>query len=228
MSREALRLLPEAKRPAVEHALRTVFGTTPIDGVELLAGGLSSALVYKLVVRNKTYVLRLMMQIDAFRDPARQFTCMGIAAEVGIAPRVHYSSVEDALSITDFIAGAPLRMHRVARTNLLGILVGMIQAVHAAPLFPTLVNFLDGVESFIELYRATGLLPDHATADHFSLYAEIRRVYPRDDHDLVSSHNDLNPNNILFDGRQAWVIDWEAAFRNDRYVDLATVANYSA
>lgn len=41
---------------------------------------------------------------------------------------------------------------------------------------------------------------------------------------MVSSHNDLNPNNILFDGKKIWVIDWEAAFQNDRYVDLAIVA----
>jgi hypothetical protein len=43
---------------------------------------------------------------------------------------------------------------------------------------------------------------------------------------MVSSHNDLfKPDNILFDGRRMWLVDWEAAFRNDRYADLAVVAN---
>jgi Ser/Thr protein kinase RdoA (MazF antagonist) len=69
------------------------------------------------------------------------------------------------------------------------------------------------------------LLPESATAEHFERYAEIQRTYPRYDPDLVSSHNDLNPNNILFDGNRVWAVDWEVAFANDRYVDLAMLGN---
>ena len=51
-------------------------------------------------------------------------------------------------------------------------------------------------------------------------------VYPRGDSQMVSSHNDLKPENILFDGARVWLVDWEAAFLNDRYFDLAVVANF--
>jgi thiamine kinase-like enzyme len=37
---------------------------------------------------------------------------------------------------------------------------------------------------------------------------------------------DLKPENILFDERRAWLIDWMAASVNDRYLDLAIVANF--
>jgi hypothetical protein len=30
---------------------------------------------------------------------------------------------------------------------------------------------------------------------------------------------------MLFDGKRLWLVDWEAAFQNDRYADLAVVAN---
>jgi hypothetical protein len=43
---------------------------------------------------------------------------------------------------------------------------------------------------------------------------------------MVPSHNDLRPENILFNGDRAWLVDWEAAFSNDRYLDLAVVANF--
>jgi len=39
----------------------------------------------------------------------------------------------------------------------------------------------------------------------------------------VSSHNDPVPNNILFDGKRLWLIDWESAYRNDPLVDVAIV-----
>jgi thiamine kinase-like enzyme len=37
---------------------------------------------------------------------------------------------------------------------------------------------------------------------------------------------DLKPENILFDGRHVWLADWQAAFVNDYYFDLAVAANF--
>src|SRR5262245_3910289 len=36
----------------------------------------------------------------------------------------------------------------------------------------------------------------------------------------------MKPENILFDGERVWIVDWEAAFLNDRYSDLAVMANF--
>jgi hypothetical protein len=54
----------------------------------------------------------------------------------------------------------------------------------------------------------------------------LAAAYPHHEPDMVSSHNDLfKPDNMLFDGQRLWLIDWEAAFLNNRYADLAVVAN---
>ncbi|CAN5667745.1 hypothetical protein BH10CHL1_BH10CHL1_05620 [soil metagenome] len=217
-------LLPKTKLNAVETARQAAFNTTKIDSIDLLTGGLSSALVYKIVVGGKPYVLRLVMEINQLTDPARQFTCTNIAAAAGITPAVHYANVADALTITDFIETTPLSTHFTAPEDRLLVVVKTIKTLHASPLFPKLVNFLDGVDMFIEQFKTLALLPENVTAEHLKYYAEIQHAYPRHDPDLVSSHNDLNPNNMLFDGKQLWLIDWEAAFQNDRYVDLAIAA----
>ncbi len=217
-------VLPATKLNAVERALQSAFQTTEVDSIALLNGGLSSALVYKLVVVGKAYVLRLVMEINELTDPARQFACMNIAATAGIAPAVQYVSVADALTIMDFIETTPLSTHFAEPEDRLGVVVKTLKTLHATPLFPKLVNFLDGVDLFIQRFNALALLPKDATAEHFRYYAQIQQAYPRYDPDLVSSHNDLNPNNMLFDGKQLWLIDWEAAFQNDRYVDLAIAA----
>jgi thiamine kinase-like enzyme len=217
-------LIPETKLKAVENALQTAFNTTTVESIALLTGGLSSALVYKIVVDGRPYVLRLVMDINPLTDPARQYACMNIAAAAGIAPPVRYVSVADALAMTDFIATTPLSTHFISSDDRLHEVVKTIKALHTTPLFPKLVNFLDGVDMFIQQFKALALLPGNATAEHFSYYTEIQKVYPRHDPDRVSSHNDLNPNNMLFDGKQLWLIDWEAAFQNDRYVDLAIAA----
>jgi len=54
----------------------------------------------------------------------------------------------------------------------------------------------------------------------------VAKVYPRNEAELVSSHNDLKPENVLFDGERVWLVDWEASFLNDRYADLSVVANF--
>ena len=217
-------LIPNTKQQAVETALQAAFQTTTMDSITLLTGGLSSALVYKMMVAGKPYVLRLVMQTDALNDPARQYTCMQLAAAAGVAPRVYYANSEDAVSITDFVDSIPWAGHFASPDDLIIALAKTVKTLHTTPLFPKLVNFLDGVDLFIQQFQALDLLPAKITEEYFRYYAEIQKVYPRHDPDLVSSHNDLNPGNILFDGKQFWLIDWDAAFQNDRYVDLAIAA----
>jgi hypothetical protein len=43
---------------------------------------------------------------------------------------------------------------------------------------------------------------------------------------MVSCHMDLKPESILFDGQNVWLVDWKAAFINDRYFDLAVAADF--
>ena len=39
-------------------------------------------------------------------------------------------------------------------------------------------------------------------------------VYPHDDAEMVSSHNDLfKPDNMLFDGNRLWLVDWRPLSR---------------
>jgi len=89
-----------------------------------------------------------------------------------------------------------------------------------------LINEGPALDGFIQAFRAAKILPEVETADLLARHAQLAAVYRRLAPDMVSSHNDFfKPDNILFDGERVWLIDWEAAFLNDRYADLAVVAN---
>jgi thiamine kinase-like enzyme len=223
---ELAQIIPGAKLEAVREALFQTFGVDVPDGIQLIAGGLSSALVFKVIIKNKPYVLRIITNINPLSEPTRQFACMSIAAAAGIAPKILYAEPDAALSITEFVESIPLTEHFQSRQELLGAIVNTIRSIHNLAPFPKLVEFLDGVDIFIGQYKATGILPQEVLKEHFAYYAEIQKIYPRHDPDMVSSHNDLNPNNILCDGKKLWIIDWETAFLNDRFVDLAIVADF--
>ena len=219
----AVAAIPEDKRPAVNRALETAFGTTAIDQISVPTGGLSTALIFRLVVQGKPYLLRVIMSADVTRHLTRWLVPMQAAAEAGVAPRTHYASIEDGVLITDFVQSHPYPPDMALQ------LAPVLHTLHSLPGFPpmsTSMSYQDFVNGSVRKVQEAHLLPDAETADLFRRYARLSDSYPFGDPDLVASHNDLKPQNILFDGQRAWLVDWEAAFLNHRYSDLSIVANF--
>jgi thiamine kinase-like enzyme len=55
--------------------------------------------------------------------------------------------------------------------------------------------------------------------------AESEVILARDDGQVLS-HGDLNPTNILWDGKRVWLVDWDRAGLSHPYLDLASIANF--
>lgn len=215
-------MIPETKRTAVERALRLCFGVNEFEDIYPLTAGLSSALIFRIVVKGKPYLLRIIARTDAMSDPAHWYDSMKMAADRGIAPHVRYTSLEDRVCITDFIETKPFPLTKAAV-----LLPDMLKRLHALPLFTYRLNYFEVVDGFVEKFRGAKILPESMTEELFHQYKKITDVYPRDRDHFVSCHNDLKPENILFDGDRAWLVDWEAAFLNDRFMDLSMVANFA-
>jgi aminoglycoside phosphotransferase (APT) family kinase protein len=215
-------MIPDAKLPAVMRAIQEAFGADTFDDIHPLTGGLSTALVFRIVVRGAPCLLRIIMP-GALGDPTREFACMQAAAEAGVAPRIWHANATDKILITDFVEAKPFPDDMPAR------IAPVLRRLHALPRFrePMVVkSYFDAVDGFVRRFEAAKILPESRTAELLESYAKMAKVYPRNGADLVASHNDLKPQNTLFDGERVWLVDWEAAFLNDRYLDLAVAANF--
>ncbi len=222
-------MIPQEKRAAVTRGLREAFGVTALEDIRRLTRGHTSALVFRIVVRGHPFLLRIIMRTD---DPTCHFNCLKAAAEAGLAPHLWYASVEDRISITDFVDAVPFPV-----PDALVRMPNALRALHALPPFPRRANHLNTscmflmnkgttLDEFIRRFQAANILPKDESEEFFARYEQVAAVYPLEDAEMVSSHNDLfKPDNILFDGHRVWLVDWEAAFLNDRYADLAVVAN---
>ena len=223
-------MIPPEKHAAVTRGMREAFGVTEFEDIRMLKDGMTSALVFRIVVRGTPYLLRITMRTDS--TTARHFACMRAAAEAGLAPRVWYTSMDDRISITDFVEAVPF-----PQADALLRMPSVLRSLHALPPFPSAPNHLNttctfllnkgpALDGFFQMIQSANLLPNDASEELFARYAEIAAVYPRHDTDMVSCHNDFfKPDNILFDGDRVRLVDWEAAFLNDRYAELAVVAN---
>ena len=214
-------MIPEEKNAAVARALRETFGVAHFDDIRRLTKGLSSDLVFRIVVQGSPYLLRIMTRIDERMDPGRIFACMSVAAKAGLAPCVRYSNPDDGISITHFVEAVPF-----PATQALVQLPQTLRKLHTLPPFPKAFNYVTAHNGFIWRFRKTSLLPKDEVEEVFTRYEQVCAVYPRLDSDMVSCHMDLKPGNILFDGQRIWLVDWKAAFVNDRYFDLAVAANF--
>jgi aminoglycoside phosphotransferase (APT) family kinase protein len=214
-------MIPQENSAAVYRGVGEAFGTTVIEEIRRMTKGLSSDLVFRIVVKGSPFLLRITTRMDERYDPVRVFACMNAAAESGIAPRVLYASAEDGIAIIDWIDAAPFPV-----AEALIRLPATIAKLHRLPHFPKAFNYLTAHKFFIWRIRESDLLPGDETEEALRCYQQICGTYPSVDSDLVSCHMDLKPENILFDGRRVWLIDWMAAHVNDRYFDLAIVANF--
>ena len=220
-------MIPQEKSAAVTLGLNEAFGVTEFEDIRDLTEGPGSNRAFRIVVRGSAYLLRINTRAG---DMARHFTCMQAAADAGLAPRVRYASTEDRISITDFVEVVPL-----PAPDALVRIPAALRTLHALPPFPgspfnTTCTFLlnegPALDGFLQKFRASSILPESQTAELLARYQQVAAVYSRLDSDLAPGHNDLfKPDNMLFDGSRLWLVDWEAAFQNDRYADLAVVAN---
>ena len=220
-------MIPEEKIAAVTLGLNETFGVTEFDDILDLTERPSSNRAFRIIVRGSAYLLRINTRPG---DMTRHFTCMRAAADAGLAPRVRYANAEDRISITDFLEALPF----LASEALVRI-PAVLRVLHALPPFPrspfnTTCTFLltkgPALDGFLQKFRASSVLPENETKELLTRYQQVAAVCSALESDLAPSHNDLfKPDNMIFDGSRLWLVDWEASFQNDRYADLAVVAN---
>ena len=220
-------MIPPEKSAAVTFGLNEAFGVAEFEDIRDLTERPRSNRAFRIVVGGSAYLLRINTRPG---DMARHFICMQAAADAGLAPRVRYASAEDRISITDFVQAVPL-----PAADALVRIPAALRTLHALPPFPVspfnttctfLLNNSSMLDGFLQKFRTSSILRENETEELLACYQPVAAVYSGLDPDLAPGHNDLfKPDNMLFDGSRLWLVDWEAAFQNDRYADLAVVAN---
>jgi aminoglycoside phosphotransferase (APT) family kinase protein len=217
--------MPEHMRKAVRVALSAVFGKVPVESHEPMSGGASGALAFRINVGGGRYALRVEVRRHPLRNP-HQYKCMQLAVDAGIAPPLRYASGEAGVAIMDHIGEQPLQMYPGGAAMLARDSAALIAKLHATSLFPAVVDFRQLIRRILVQLRSgfsAGLLDAHEEN-----FERIVAAYPWNAAAHVSSHNDPNPRNMLFDGSRLWLIDWETAYRNDALIDVAILAENHA
>ena len=227
MSSDCFNALPDAHRETARSVLSAAFGSVPIGAITPIAGGATSASVFRVEAGGRRYLLRMEGEPSPLRNP-HQYVSMRIATEAGIAPAIHYIDEAARIVVIDFVEQQPLKTYPGGPRALAQALGELFSRVQTTPVFPYYVNYADIVARLFAHVRRTGLFAAGLLDAHVERLELIREAYDAGSTRLVSSHNDPVPNNILFDGERLRLIDWETACRNDPFVDAAIVLDHFA
>ena len=215
-------LIAASRISAVEMALLQTFGKTEVDEITLLRGGLSGSAVFKMVIDDQPYLLKLSEPSTTITAPPPLY--LQLVGKAGIAPPLHYLDAATGVSISAFIESTPI--FSLPPDKIISELAVTIKAVHQVTVDGMALGLLKLVDGVVQWLEQSNLFAQNIWDEFMCYYGIIKNKYPWQDTEKVLSHNDLNPSNILWDGKKVWIIDWDVASLNDPYVDLAIAANF--
>jgi Ser/Thr protein kinase RdoA (MazF antagonist) len=223
MSGQLLELVPVDHREAARSALGAAFGDSSVVGLEPVAGGASGALTYRVQAEGRAHLMRIETRMQSPMRNPHQYACLRIAADAGIAPAVRHLDEAAGVVVMDFLRQRPLLEYPGGPAALARAVAELVGRLQATPAFPELHAFPTVVSRMLGFLRTSGMFAEGLLDEHAAGLERIREAYAWNPSALVSSHNDPNPRNIVFDGERLWLVDWETAYRNDPLTDVAIV-----
>lgn len=180
------------------------------DQIIPLTGGYSGSQHYQIVERN----LVLKIYPKGYQ-PKRELAVMLQAAEIGIAPKIHWISEDRRAVLMDWIEGHWLTIAEAKKPETIIAVGAALRKVHALPQSPYIRR--NSPEELIEYLNV--FPPELAPAMEKKKELRLPENSPK-----VTTHGDLNPRNIFLTPQGVQLIDWSETCFDDPFFDLTTFA----
>lgn len=205
-------------------ALRSALPLPPDATITPLDGGITN---HNLLVEagGTRCVLRLAGErTDLLRiDRAVEVACSRAAAAAGVGPEVLAFLPEHGALLTRFLQGRVLAPGDLTQQDALHRVVDALRRFHAVPAVPGGFSPFDVVRDYHDRAHRHGVLFPPEMTGALRLLDAIEGALQSNE-PACPCHNDLLPANLIDDGSQVWIIDWEYGGMGDRFFDLGNLA----
>lgn len=199
-------------------------GTTTT--ITRIAAGLSGAGVYRVEAAGQSFVLKISDENEPLAGWQRKLHIQQLAANAGLAPRVIHVDETRRAVVSTFVGDRSFpAFYGDPRTReaALVLLGRTLRRLHELPLPPD-ADAKDPRELLATIW--SGLVTSFALPAF--VHDAVRRIVteeaPARERAWVLSHNDVNPTNLVYDGENLLLFDWETAGPNDPFYDLAAIS----
>lgn len=197
------------------------------SSIQKIEGGLTN-INYKAKVDSSDYFVRCSSSQNHFleTDLEREWLCHSLAAEMRITPQIVLYAPEDQILITTFVKTTKNVDLRNPLTQ--SKFCNLIRSMHlnSSIQFPNTFCPFECINQYINnaLTLEAPLPPillDQILPKIEHLKFKVTPLYSKP----TPCHLDLHHGNILDDGSNLWLIDWEYAAMSDPLFDLAVVTS---
>lgn len=192
--------------------------------VEDLPGGLTNRNL-KVTTPDGAVVVRIsagatdLLAID--RDNEHANSRAAAMSGVG-APVLDYLPGEGVL-VVDFLPGRTLSSADLADPVMLGRVARACRTLHAGPRFAADFDMFDIQRRYLAIVQARGFRLPSRYLDFTPAVECIERALAIRREPTVPCHNDLLAANLIDDGAQIWIIDYEYSGNNDACFELGNI-----
>lgn len=213
--------ISEDQRAAIDVAVSAVTGSAKSSTIVPILGGVSGALVCRIDTNGSRYVLRRQAAATRRHNP-HQYHAMRVAADMNLAPRIHYLDEDAGIVVMAFIEDHRLETYPGGPRGLAVAVGELLAKLQDLPSFQHVIAYPDVAQRLWTKVRQSGMFVDGVLDPYSEKLACIIESYVWESARSVAGHNDLLPRNLLFDGHRLWLIDWEGASLNDPLIDVGT------
>ncbi|HYI35311.1 MAG TPA: phosphotransferase [Thermoleophilaceae bacterium] len=194
---------------------------------EPLEGGITNR-NYRATFAGSEHVIRLPGRDTELLgiDRAAEGAAASAAAEAGIAPPVTALLEDPPCLVCAFAPGRQVDEDDLRGPELLETLARTLATLHSSGAsVPVAFNAFRVVERYEATARERGAeIPDDYSQAHACAERIEAALGGAGEHEPVLCHNDLLAGNLLVDGDDIRIVDWEYAGMGDRWFDLGNLA----
>ncbi len=192
---------------------------------EPVTGGNSNK-AYKVNCEDNVYFVRINGSQSSFLglDSAKEAEACRQAGKMSIAPAVHNNKNTDKYLITDFFVGKNLTKDEARNPEIIKKYITAINQFHTGVHVDRHFSIYDLIDKYITHIQHSGVLLPTDFNKIINKYENIKKARIDDkQYGKVFCHNDIWQNNMLFDGENICIIDWETCGYSDAFSDLAQI-----
>ncbi|MGH3822339.1 MAG: phosphotransferase [Pseudonocardiaceae bacterium] len=192
--------------------------------VEELPGGLTNRNL-KVTTPDGAVVVRISAGATSLLaiDRDNEYTNSRAAASCGVgAPVLDYLPGEGVL-VVGFLPGRTLTSAELADPAVLGRVARACRALHTGPRFVADFDMFDIQRRYLTIVQEHGFRLPARYLDFAPAVERIERALAVRRTPTVPCHNDLLPANLIDDGTQVWMIDYEYSGNNDPCFELGNI-----